>query len=187
MFERLMDATDEELFRRMKSGDRVALERLYERREPGLFRYALHVSGDRTIAEETTHEAFLALLQPGVRFDPERGCLEGYLYGMVRNLVRVAMRTRPAEPSREPATDSGVLHGLIGDERAEALHHAIRELPAAYRDAVILCDLEERSYEDAAKAMECPVGTVRSRLHRARSMLAAKLQGLRMAAAGEVR
>jgi RNA polymerase sigma-70 factor, ECF subfamily len=171
-----MQRTDEQLFHRIRSGDRNALEELYERREPGVFRYAYHVSADRAIAEEATHEAFLALIQPNVRFDPERGSLEGYLYGIVRNLVRGMLRRRPAEPLRETAVESGVLHSLIGDERARALHEAIRELPSAFRDAVVLCDLEERSYEEAAQAMECPVGTVRSRLHRARSMLAAKLR-----------
>lgn len=176
-----MESTDEDLYRRMRAGDRGAFEQLYERREPALFRYALHASGDRTIAEEAVHEAFFALIQPAVRFDPERGRLEGYLYGIVRNRVRVAMRTRPAEPSREPAAESGLLHSLIGDEQVRALRGAIRELPGAYRDAVVLCDLEERSYEDAARVMECPVGTVRSRLHRARAMLASKLQSLRIA------
>jgi RNA polymerase sigma-70 factor (ECF subfamily) len=170
-----MECTDEELFAKIKSGDRRGLEQLYERREPGLFRYALHVSGNHAIAEEATHEAFLALIQPNVRFDPGRGSLEGYLYGMVRNLVRNMLRNQPAESSHEPVATGSVLQSLIGDERASALHRAIRELPEAYRDTVILCDLEERSYEDAARAMECPVGTVRSRLHRARSLLAAKL------------
>jgi len=82
---------------------------------------------------------------------------------------------------REVPTEHDVLGGLIGDERAAALHKAVRELPDAYRDAVVLCDLEERSYEDAARLMECPIGTIRSRLHRARSMLAAKLKPRRLA------
>jgi len=70
------------------------------------------------------------------------------------------------------------LRGLIRDQRTAALVAAVRELPAGYRDAVVLCDLEERSYEEAARLMGCAVGTVRSRLHRARALLTAKLQRL---------
>jgi RNA polymerase sigma-70 factor, ECF subfamily len=171
----LMEPADEELYARMKQGDRNALELLYERREPGLFRYALHMAGNRVMAEEATHEAFLSLMQPGSRFDSARGSVEGYLYGTVRNLIRGMRRTRIAEPGREASVEHDMLGRLIGDEMAAALHAALRDLPVAYRDAVVLCDLEERSYEEAARLMECPVGTVRSRLHRARAMLAAKL------------
>ena len=73
------------------------------------------------------------------------------------------------------------LRDLIEGQRTAALLAAVRELPAGYRDAVVLCDLEERSYEEAAQVMGCPVGTVRSRLHRARALLTAKLKWLSMA------
>lgn len=171
-----MEPADAELYARMRTGDRQALEILYERREPGLFRYALHVAGNRVMAEEATHDAFLSLMQPGSRFDPARGSVEAYLYGTVRNLIRSMRRTRFGETGTEAAVNHDLLGALIGDEMTSALHAAVRELPSAYRDAVVLCDLEERSYEEAARAMECPVGTVRSRLHRARAMLAAKLR-----------
>jgi RNA polymerase sigma-70 factor (ECF subfamily) len=152
---------------------------LYERREPALFRYALHMGGDRSIAEEATHEAFLALIQPGSRFDPARGSLEAYMYGTVRNLIRSMRRTQSVGSESDLVTQHDMLGALIGDEQTAALHAALQDLPTAYRDAVVLCDLEERSYEDAARLMECPVGTIRSRLHRARLMLAAKLKPLR--------
>lgn len=170
-----MEPSDEELYGRMQQGDRKALEQLYERREPGLFRYALHASGNRTVAEEATHETFLALIRPGSRFDASRGSLEGYLYGTVRNLIRGMRRSATSEVEKEPASQDDILGRLIGDEQTAALRGALQELPAAYRDAVVLCDLEERSYEEASRLMECPVGTVRSRLHRGRSMLAGKL------------
>ena len=69
-----------------------------------------------------------------------------------------------------------ILGDLINAESLNALHAALRELPVLYRDAVVLCDLEEKSYEESARVMGCPVGTVRSRLHRARGLLAAKLK-----------
>ena len=175
-----MEPTDEDLYSRMKRGDQRAIEQLYERREPGLFRYALHMSGDRTIAEEATHEAFLALIQPGSRFDPVRGSLEAYMYGTVRNVIRAMRRTQSVGPESDPATQHDMLGALIGNEQTMALRAALRDLPTAYRDAVVLCDLEEWSYEDAARMMDCPIGTIRSRLHRARLMLAEKLRPLRV-------
>lgn len=176
-----MPLTDEEIQHRIRGGDRNALAELYERREPALHRYALELSGSRAIAEESVHEAFLELLQGAMRFDARRGSLEAYLYGVVRNLVRAARRRQSVAADHEPAAKDDVLGSLIGDEEEAALYRAIRELPSAYRETVVLCDLEERSYEDAARLMDCPAGTVRSRLHRARRLLAAKLSALKAA------
>jgi RNA polymerase sigma-70 factor (ECF subfamily) len=127
-----------------------------------------------------THEVFLRLIKQDSSFDDRRGTLEAYLYGIARNLVRVMRRHQMVEASAEPVAEDNILGDLIRNERTAALHAALRELPDVYRDAVILCDLEERSYEDAARLMACPVGTVRSRLHRARLLLAARLKPLAM-------
>src|SRR5690242_13853615 len=105
-----MRETDEQLYARMKDGDRHAFAELYERREPGLFRYALHMSGSRVVAEEVTHDAFMGLIQPGSRFDAQRGSLEAYLYGTVRNLVRVARRS----PTLQIVCEEAVDHDLLG-------------------------------------------------------------------------
>jgi len=173
-----MEPTDEDLYRRMKKGDQRAFAELYERREPSLYRYALHVSGSHTLAEEVAHEVFLRLIRSDAGFDAGRGPLEAYLYGMVRNLIRVMRRHQPVEEAGDSAAEHNILGDLIRNERTAALYAALRELPHQYRDAVILCDLEERSYDDVARLMECPVGTVRSRLHRARMLLAARLKPL---------
>jgi RNA polymerase sigma-70 factor (ECF subfamily) len=172
----LRKRTDEELYKQVRKGDRGALAELYERREPGLYRYALYVSGSRTVAEEVTQEIFLRLIGPGIPFDERRGSLEAYLHGVARNLLRMRPPALGLEEVEEPATNEDALRDLIDDQRTAALLEAVRELPAAYRDAVVLCDLEERSYEEAARTMGCPVGTVRSRLHRARGLLTAKLK-----------
>jgi RNA polymerase sigma-70 factor (ECF subfamily) len=175
-----METSDEELYRRIRKGDRQALAELYERREPALYRYALQLSGNRAIAEEAAHEAFLRLIQPDARFDARRGSLEAYLYGAVRNLTRVAYRAQSVGIVGEATVDDGIVQTLIDGEPTRALNIAVRNLPAGYRDAVVLCDLEERSYEDAAKLVGCPVGTIRSRLYRARRLLAAKLRQYRL-------
>ncbi len=168
--------SDEELYRLMKQGDREAFGELYERRSPALRRYALHMSGSPAAAEDVAQEVFIQLMRAKTNFDDRRGSLEGWMYGVARNLVRVIRRKGPVE---EPV-DQAVRHDIPGDminaEALAALQAAIQELPELYRDAVVLCDIEEKSYEESARAMGCPVGTVRSRLHRARGLLAAKVK-----------
>ncbi len=171
-----MEPSDEDLYDRMRRGDRRAFEQIYERRAPGLFRYAWHMTGSRSLAEETTQEAFLGLMQPNSRFNAERGSVQAYLYGTVRNLVRESRREPHSETESDLAVEHNIVGRLIADEAALALHAAIHGLPVAYRDAVVLCDLEERSYQEAAQLIGCPMGTVRSRLHRARAVLASKLK-----------
>ena len=179
-----MPRSDEELFRLMKNGDRDAFGELYERRGPALRRYALHMSGSPSAAEEIAQEVFVQLMRAHTNFDDKRGSLEGWMYGVARNLVRVFRRKGPVEEPVDQAFRHDILGDLINAETLAALHTALRELPEAYRDAVVLCDLEEMSYEESARVMGCPVGTVRSRLHRARGLLAAKMK--RQVKAGEM-
>jgi len=178
--QRAQASSDEELYRRMRDGDSAAFAELYERREAGLYRYALHMTGSAAAAQEIAHDVFLQLMSAGSRFDLNRGSLEGWMYGVARNLVRVFRRKGPVEAPVDQVFDDDILGDLIDGETMAALHAAIRELPEHYREAVVLCDLEERNYDEAALLMGCPVGTVRSRLHRARGLLAGKLKRLRM-------
>src|SRR6185312_4661733 len=173
-----MQVSDEELYRQMKNGNQDAFAALYERREPGRYRFALHMSGSPSIAEEVSHEVFVQLMGPAARFDETRGSLESFLYGIARNLVRGVRRQGPVAEPVDSAFEPDILGEIIGNETTAALHRALRELPDRYRDVIVLCDLEERSYEDVAKIIGRPVGTVRSRLHRARALLAAKLKRL---------
>src|SRR5579884_853943 len=168
---------DEELYRRTRKGDQRAFTVLYERHEPPLYRYALHMTGSRVVAEEIVHEMFARLIGGELKYDERRGGLEAYLYGTVRNLARMKRRESASVAEiGERAFEHDIADDLIRNESIAALHAALRELPERYRDAIALCDLEEKSYEDAARVIACPVGTVRSRLHRARAMLAATLK-----------
>lgn len=167
---------DEDVYEQMRNGDREAFAELYERREPALFRYALRLSGDRFVAEEVTHEVFLHLAGGGVRFDARLGSLEAYVFGVARNLIRAVRRKRVFSLTPDGASDHDLLGDLISSERAAALYRALRKLPGQYREAVVLCDLEEMTYEDAARLMRCSLGTVRSRVHRARVLLALRLK-----------
>jgi RNA polymerase sigma-70 factor (ECF subfamily) len=170
--------SDEELYRLTRKGDQAAFSELYLRREPAIYRYAMHMSGSSVVAEEVANEVFVQLMAPNAHFDERKGTLESWLYGVARNLVRVVRRLGPVEAAVDRAFEHDILGELIHGENIGALQRAMRELPERYRDVVVLCDLEERSYEDVAGLLGCPIGTVRSRLHRARALLSTKLRWL---------
>jgi RNA polymerase sigma-70 factor, ECF subfamily len=211
-----IELSDDGLLRRMMAGDEDAFTLLYRRRHPAIFRFALHMSGNAAVAEDVTQEVFMTLIRSAKRFDPTRGTLGGFLLGVARNHLRKRWeQDRRSVPLAENADESGQTgapqegssdgdpnsngsgHGSRGFRNSHDLfasletvgrvRQAIRTLPENYREAVVLCDLEEMSYEEAAEVLDCPVGTVRSRLHRARSLLLEKLRerlALRRAAVG---
>ena len=177
--------TDDELLLRLRKGDEQAFTALYRRRQGAIYRFALHMSGSSAVAEDIVQEAFLALLREECGFDPERGTLSGYLFGIARKLVlrnlergrsNVPLQAETDEAApRELAVIDDPLAGLTRHETIEALRRAVQALPRRYREVVVLCDLEEMDYADAAVVLGCPIGTVRSRMHRARALLLEKL------------
>jgi RNA polymerase sigma-70 factor (ECF subfamily) len=172
--------SDGDLLRLMMAGSEDAFGALYERWSPSVYRFALHMSGDQHIAEEVTQDTFMMLVRRPSMFDETRGALVSWLVGIARNLTRRALGASPddisLDDSVEPPVPSDILNDLTRREMIEAVRQAVLSLPPGYREVVVLCDLQEMDYRDAAAALECPVGTVRSRLHRARAMLMTKLQ-----------
>lgn len=118
------------------------------------------------------------LLSTSTRFAEQQGSLEGYLLGAARNLVRNRLRheRRFTDAIPQLAAESYVVDDLTREESLGELRTAILALPPNYREAVVLCDLEGLDYQTAADHLSIPVGTVRSRLHRARTILTAKLR-----------
>jgi RNA polymerase sigma-70 factor (ECF subfamily) len=183
MAERLSD--DQELLRQLAKGNESAFRTLYERYQGRIYRFALHMSGNAATAEETTQEVFLALMGKPKGYDAGKGSLAGYLFGIARNIARRAMLDTAADLPLED--DSGerdefavaggmdVLEELSNGELLAVLRQAVLSLPGPYREAVVLCDLEEMTYQEAAGLLECSPGTVASRLNRARAMLKKKL------------
>jgi RNA polymerase sigma-70 factor, ECF subfamily len=169
--------SDPELVGRMLDGDEEAFTAIYRRRHPPVFRFALQMTGDASFAEDVTQEVFMALMKHGARFDPARGTLASFLFGIARNLVlRRIEREKTIEIVGDSADGSDLLGDLTRRETIDQVRRAVLSLPAAYREAVVLCDLQDMSYQDAADALDCPLGTVRSRLNRGRALLAEKLQ-----------
>jgi RNA polymerase sigma-70 factor (ECF subfamily) len=174
--------TDPELLAQALAGRKDHFEELYRRRQGSVYRFALQMSGSTAMAEDVTQETFLAVLAQEARYDQGRGSVAAFLYGIARNmLLRRLERDRRYLPENpewdEPVFETDLLLDLTRAESIERVRRAVLTLPAVYREVVVLCDLQETSYEDAAAALDCPVGTVRSRLNRARGMLARKLCG----------
>jgi RNA polymerase sigma-70 factor (ECF subfamily) len=172
----------------MMAGDEDAFTALYRRRQAGVYRFALQMSGSEAIAEDVTQEVFLTLMREARGYEPARGSLAAYLYGIARHQVLGCLRRQRPETSlaasAEPLEASDdPLGDLTRRQSIDAVRRAVLALPAHYREAVVLCDLHEMNYADAAAALGCAVGTVRSRLHRARELLAARLGALHPAGA----
>ena len=156
------------------------------------------MTGSVAIAEDLTQEAFVVILNAMCsgsigQFDPAKGTLEGYLLGIARNLARAerrrAYRMLPLDNVVETPEWERLLRALFQENQAldaldlltarselRALNHAILELPSHYREVVVLCSLQERSYHEAATLLQCSEGTIASRMNRAKALLAAKLR-----------
>ena len=181
--------SDDELLRLLRDGDQPALSILYRRRQPGIYRFALQMCGSPVHAEDITQEVFLVLIRESHRYDPTRGSLNAFLFGIARNhLLRRLERERfyvplPTDTDHHEleveAKDESLLDQLMRNETVEQVRRAVLSLPERYREVVVLCDLEEMSYAETAEVLGCAIGTVRSRLHRARSLLIEKLRPVR--------
>jgi RNA polymerase sigma-70 factor, ECF subfamily len=179
------EESDDELLLRMRCGDEQAFVALYRRRQGGIYRFALHMTGSAAFAEDVTQEVFLALIRDDCGYDPERGTLSGYLFGIARKLSLRRLESVRGDVTLEPDDDSVPLElavhedplaDLTRKEGIDALRRAVQALPRRYREVVVLCDLEELDYLQTAGVLGCPIGTVRSRLHRARALLLEKLR-----------
>jgi RNA polymerase sigma-70 factor, ECF subfamily len=191
--ELLTNVTDEQLLAQALAGDEDAFTVLYRRRQGPVFRFALHMSGSSLIAEEVTQDVFMFLIQRGRDFDPSRAALGAYLFGVTRNYVRRALERNYSETASSSTVDDEAPaltvncdpgEGIARQQTSTAVWKAVLSLPEHYREVVVLCDLQELSYAEAAEALGCALGTIRSRLHRAHDMLSRKLQHSAAAAPG---
>lgn len=185
MLESPSHSDDVDLLRLISAGEEAAFVEFYNRHQGAVYRFALQMSGKIQIAEEVTQDVFMAVMR-AARYDPGRGSVPAFLYGIARNLVlRSLDRERPYltlldDPEseyRHQVADPGDLDGeLSRNQRIHNLRKAVLALPAAYREVVVLCDLHEMDYTEAAGVLGCALGTVRSRLHRARALLMEKMR-----------
>lgn len=177
---------DGQLLQRIRHGDEAAFAILYERHQSAIYRFARHMTGSNAIAEEITQEVFMLLIRSPKSYDSTKGTLASYLFGAARNLARRATHdfasdiplggASEAEAYGAPQSIEGeTLAALMRAENLALLNKALLRLPALYREVIVLCDIEEISYADAAKILDCSAGTVASRLHRAHAILKTRL------------
>lgn len=174
------ERTDAELMERVREGDRDAFGALVDRHKDALVSYLARVTGHRERGEELAQEAFVRLYRSAGTY-AEQGKLAGLLYRIALNLLRTeerrARRFRTVALLLPFRTHSGAdqEEGLLRDETQRLLARELARLPLAFRVPLVLRDLQDWSYEDIARLLECPEGTVKSRISRARQLLRERL------------
>lgn len=165
------------------SGDYESLDVLVRRHRAALYRVAFRLTGNAADAEDLTQETVLEALKafgrfrPGTRFDR-------WVFRIMTNTFVDTVRRRRRHPVASldgpdlpplPDTAASPDERAVITEQQAIIHQAIADLPVAFRLAVVLVDMEGLSYEEAGAVMRCPLGTVRSRLHRGRALLRRRL------------
>jgi RNA polymerase sigma-70 factor (ECF subfamily) len=174
--------TDERLLAQASRGDEAAFLTLYERYRDSVFRFAYRLLGSTELAEDVAHDCFLSLLKKPERFDPSRAALKTYLLAATRNLAMKHFRGERGQDALEDLAEEppvperlGPLRQLLDEELSEAVRNAIDNLPPLQREALVLFEYEELTLNEIAAVVGADIGTVKSRLHRARQRLKKQL------------
>jgi RNA polymerase sigma-70 factor (ECF subfamily) len=151
----------------------------FDQHKDAVYRFAWRMAGSPVAAEDITQDVFVGLLRHPNRFDPDRGTLRAFLLGMARNL---ALKRWRSEHRFEPLDDEAVIAEPIDLDRGEVgemVGRAVQALRPLQREMVILAEYEGLTLAEIARAVDTDVGTVKSRLHRARENLRRILAPLR--------
>jgi RNA polymerase sigma-70 factor (ECF subfamily) len=175
---------EQDLIRAMRLGDAAAFAQLYRTFSGPVYRFALLRSGAPETADDIVQDVFTGLFTGNLQYDPLRGSLQPFLIGVARNLLlkrdEARARTVPLpespdgedQPGEAEDLSASPLQRLLQEETAEAVRCALARLKPHYRDVVILFEMHDLSYVEIAQICAIDIGTVRSRLSRARSHLA---------------
>ena len=168
--------TDELLLNKAGEGDQAAFLELYERYRGPIFRFAYRLLGSVEIAEDVTHDCFLALIRKPENFHPERASLKTYLYAAARNLALKHFRSQGRETGLDEVTEEpkdsprrGPLRRLLDEELATLVKDAVFSLPPLQREALILFEYEGMSLNEVAEIAGTDAGAIKARLYRARA------------------
>ena len=157
---------DRELWEKIVKGDAASFDAFYRANAPGLQGFLRQIIGNPQAAEDVAQETFIQIWNRPNGFQPERGALRTYLYGIGRKRAAEWWRKySPTQPEKESAVspDHSETASVVGD--------AFQRLPEEQRNLLWLREVEGQSYAELAAILEIPVGTVRSRLFAAREAL----------------
>ena len=186
------DDTDQELVRRVQAGDQTAFNLLVLKYQHRVLKLVGRFVNDAAEAEDVAQEAFIKAYRALASFRGD-SAFYTWLYRIAINTAKnalVSQRRRPVDFNldlqdpdqyerqarlKEADTPEGV---LLTEEIRAVVEEAMEQLPEDLRTAIVLRELEGLSYEEIAEAMDCPVGTVRSRIFRAREAIDKKLKPL---------
>ncbi len=173
----LKDHQDATLLVAIAAGNEQAFVDLYARRHADVFRFAFAMARSKSVAQDVTQEVFLNVLENAARFDTAKGSARGWLFGCARHVIldRLRLERRWTDALPELTVEHDGDAKLLTEQRVDRLHAALARLPVEYREVLVFCDLQEWTYAATAAVLDCPIGTVRSRLHRGRALLAALL------------
>jgi RNA polymerase sigma-70 factor (ECF subfamily) len=180
------DRPDEQLLLNARAGEEAAFQTLYERFRLPLFRFAYRLLGTTEAAEDAIHDCFLSLITDATRFDPTRASLRTYLFAAARNQAfkRLAQSGETETLSETGDEETAFAHHtaeplrrVLEAEVAVEVQGAVAGLPALQREALVLFEYEELSLAEIAEVAGTDVGTIKSRLHRARKSLRRALAG----------
>ncbi|MBS1799616.1 MAG: RNA polymerase sigma factor [Acidobacteria bacterium] len=181
---RFQKDSDTEVVLAAQQGSSDAIAALYGRHSPLVYRFVLRLSRDTATAEEITQEVFLALLRHTERYDPSQASLSTWLCAIARRqLWRHFERNQrfvpfdSADDHLEPTSpDDGPDELLSRAEAIAIIRAGLDSLPLLLKEVIVLCELEELTYQQASLILAVPIGTVRSRLHRAKARLTTLLR-----------
>ena len=168
-------------------GDHKAFERIYRRYRDHVYGFAYRMVNSQRLAEEVTHEAFLVLIQYPQRYDAARGSVLTFLCAVARNHIMHHFRANKHEVESifdddevglmdlENVSERDPLANLLDQEMAAEVSRAVEALPVLLREAVVLREFQDLSYEEIADVAGVSVNTIKVRLHRGRSALARAL------------
>lgn len=178
-----MEPNDSELMQRVCDGDEDAFAAIVDRYKNQLVNYLTHLVRSRERAEDVAQESFVRLYQNAERYrDHVR--IAPYLFRIATNFTISEMRREKRWRLLLPRLDAGMTKlaqppdaGLLSDEVQRRVSAALQALPLKFRAPLALYEIDEWSYDDIARALGCRLGTVKSRIARARELMRRQLEG----------
>jgi len=175
-----VEIEDRELVRRVLDGQTDEFRLLVDRHQQPIFRFVSGLLGNREEALDATQEVFLAAFKNMPRYDSARAAFSTWLYTIARNrCINILKKNRPAQSDElDLIVVASSADPIVSRELSQQLDRALAELPIKQRSAFMLAEIEELPYAEIARIEKTSLGTVKSRIHRAKQRLQSLLEPL---------